>query len=123
MGIELEGRTSVECKEAPCIARSIMELIASKLGIVVNIEEHVKKLAELVETGDIYDASFTVDGIEITIRDIYYDWNTDDCDYLDNCSGAIAVKLEIDGDLKQMKQIVMKLLKRIGADRYVKICE
>jgi len=64
-----------------------------------------------------------VDGIEITIRDIYYDWNTDDCDYLDNCSGAITVKFEIDGDLKQMKQIVMKLLKRIGADRYVKICE
>jgi len=45
-----------------------------------------------------------VDGIEITIRDIYYDWNTDDCDYLDNCSGAITVKFEVDGDMKQMSK-------------------
>jgi len=86
----------------------------------------VKKL-ELVETGDIYFTSFTVDGLQITIRDIYYDWNTDDCDYLDICAGAVTVRFKVNGETDKMKQIakqiVMKLLKDIGADKYVKICE
>jgi len=123
MGIELEGRTTVECKEARCIARSVMELIAGKLGIEADIEKYVKKLAKLVKTGDIYYTSFTVGGIKVTIHDIYYDWNTDDCDYLDNCAGAITVRFVADGKADKMKRVVMELLKGIGADKYVKICE
>ena len=123
MGIELGGRTTTECKEAHCIARSVMELIASRLGIEADIEKYVKKLAKLVKTGDVYYASFEVDGIKITIRDIYYDWNTDDCDYADNCAGAISVRFVVDGNADKMKQIAMKLIKDIGADKYVKICE
>ena len=123
MGIELEGRTTTECREAHCIARSVMELIAGKLGIEADIEKYVKKLAKLVKTGDIYYASFTVDGIKITIHDIHYDWNTDDCDYLDNCAGAIRVRFVAEGSADKMKQVVMEFLKSIGADKYVKICE
>jgi len=123
MGIELEGRTTT-CGDLHCVAKSVIELIFSKLGITpTNIEEYVNKLAELMKTGDVYFTSFTVDGIEIIIRDIYYDWNTDDCDYLDNCEGAVTVRFVVDGEAEKMKQIVMKLLKDVGADKYVKICE
>jgi imidazole glycerol phosphate synthase subunit HisF len=120
--VELEGRTTVECKEAHCISRSIIELISRKLGITTNVEEHVKKLVELVETGDIYFTSFTMNDVEITIRDIYYDWDADECDYLDNCAGIVMVRFVVNGGVDKMRQIVMKLLKDIGADKYVK-CE
>jgi hypothetical protein len=119
--MELEGRATVKCREARCIARSVIDLIVRKLGIESSVD--VKKLAELAETGDIYFTSFTVDGIKIAVRDIYYDWDADDCGYLDDCAGAITVRFEVDGDADRMKQIVMKLLKDIGADKYVKICE
>jgi hypothetical protein len=119
MGIELKVRVAVGCRETHCVAKSVVESILSKLGITVgDVEEYVKELAELT-----YGATFTVDNVVITIRDVYYDWNTDDCDYRDDCVGATTVKFEVDGDASKMKQIVMKILKDIGADKYVKICE
>jgi len=128
MGIELEGRTTTRCGDEYCVSEAVVELIFGKLGITpTNIEKHVKKLARLVKTGNVYFTSFAVDGLEIAIRDIYYDWNTDDCDYLDNCAGAVTVRFKVDGEADKMrqiaKQIVTKLLKDIGADKYVKICE
>jgi hypothetical protein len=128
MGIELTGRTTTRCGDEYCVSKAIIELIFEKLGITpTNMEKYVKKLARLVKTGDIYFKSFTVDGLEIAIRDIYYDWNTDDCDFLDNCAGAVTVRFKVNGEADKMrqiaKQIVTKMLKDIGADKYVKICE
>ncbi len=131
MGLELESKTTVKSGKAYHIAKAAIESIVSKLGIASDVEEHVKNLAELVgTTRDVCSTStifagpftFTVDDVEITIRDIYYDPYADECDYLD-CEGTITVRYEVDGNIDKMRQIVIRLLKKIGADKYVKICE
>lgn len=126
MGIELKNKIWTSCEDSLCIAREAVESVLGRIGVETSeadIEEHAKRLAELMGEGrQIYDQyTFAVDGLEITISQLYYEAIDEEC--FEECHGYITVEFVVDGDVSGIRRIIKKLLRDIGADKYVKICE
>jgi hypothetical protein len=126
MGIKLEVKSWTTCEDVLCITREAVESVFRKIGVEASeadIEGHAKRLAELMGEGrKIYDQyTFTVENLEITIRRAYYEAIDDEC--FEECHGYVTVEFEVNGNVRGIRQVVEKLLRDIGADKYVKICE
>ena len=125
MGLQLEVRERILCPDYYCVVHAALEAVLQKIGItqIEEVEEHVKKLAELITDEGYLDDEYTFTvfrELEVTIYRINYE--VDEC-YPEGCEGSLTVKFEVNGDTGSIKQIVKNLLKEIGADMYVKICE
>jgi hypothetical protein len=113
------------------MAREAVRSVFRRIGIEASetdVEKHARALAELMgDARKIYDPyKFTVGNLEITIHELYYE-PIDEEECFEECHGYITVQFEVDGDVSDMrrivKNIVKKMLKDIGADKYVQICE
>ncbi len=122
MGIRLEVKEKVTCLDYFCIAQAALEAVLEKIGVKIAQIEGVKKLAELInrhsEDYTFYVPLDNANSLKITIYNVEYD--VIECQ-LEGCEGYLSVEFEVDGDDNNIKQVIKKLLRDIGAD--VKICE
>jgi hypothetical protein len=126
MGIRFEVKEKVSCLDYFCVARAILEIVAEKIGIEINtkiereIEEELGKLLEEGQFGGV--VTFKLHGLKIDIYSVRFDILS--CD-LDGCTGYLTATVDVEalGNNDIVKQVVKKLLRDIGADKYVKICE
>lgn len=118
MGLWLEARQRAMCRGLLCIAKVAIEAVFEKIGYQSdsNVEEHAKKLAEVIKEEYLEEPyTFTLgENLKITIYDVDYD-----VDCADGCEGEVKVEFEVEGDIKQ---VVKKVLKDMGADS-IEICE
>ena len=126
MGIRLEVKEKVSCLDFLCVARAILEIAVEKIGIEINTEtekEIEEELGKLLEEGQ-YDGvvTFKLHDLKIDIYSVRFDILS--CD-LDGCTGYLTATVDVEavGNGSSIKQVVKKLLRDIGADEYVKICE
>jgi len=124
MGIKLENKIWTSCEDSLCIAKEAVGSVLRRIGVETgeaDVEEHAKRIAELMGEGrKLYDRyTFTVGGLEITISHLCYEAVDEEC--FEECHGYITVQYEVDGDNSNIRRVVEKLLRDIGAD--VKICE
>ena len=125
MGIRLEVKEKVSCLDYLCLARAILEIAIEKIGIEINtkIEREIEEeLEKLLEEGQFDCVTFKLHGLKIDIYSIRFDILS--CD-LDGCTGYLTATVDVEavGNDGIVKQVVEKLLRDIGADKYVKICE
>ncbi len=127
MGLWLEVKEKVTCPDNKCLAQSILETVLEKIGLdAQNIEEHVKKLAELI-SGDIdgyiddLDYTFEVKNLKISIYGMKFD--VVECRLKEGCDGYIVASVEVESDASTMREIAKTIIKNMGIDKYVKICE
>jgi len=116
MGLWLEARQKVMCRDLPCITRAAIEAVFEKIGVYRDVEEYAKKLAEVIEEKYLEEPyTFTLgEDLKITIYDVDYD-----IDCADGCEGEVRVEFEVEGNIKQ---VVKKVLKDMGVDN-IEICE
>jgi hypothetical protein len=116
MGLWLEARQRAMCRDLLCITRTAIEAVLEKIGYQSDVEEHAKKLAEVIEEEHLEEPYiFTLGNLKIAIYDVDYD--VDDC--ANGCEGEIRVEFEVDGDIKQ---VIKKVLKDMGVNN-IEICE
>jgi hypothetical protein len=117
MGLWLEARQRAMCRDLSCVARTAVEAVFEKIGVYQNIEEYAEKLAEVIEEEHLEEPYiFTLGNLKITIYDVDYD-----VDCTNGCESEIKVKFEVDGDIKDIKPVIKKVLKDMGVD--IEICE
>jgi hypothetical protein len=126
MGIQLQVREKVICLDLFCVARGAIEATLEKIGININqiektIEEHVEKLAQLLneEIDDSYTFTVPFGNLKITVHNIQYD--VTEC-YVEGCEGYVTAITEVEADVDTMRKIVKTMMKNMGIDKYVK-CE
>ncbi len=123
MGLWLEVKEKVICLDNECLARAILEAVLEKIGILdaqKMIEEHVKKLGELISDDMYDDYTFEVKNLKINIYDV--EFNVLEC-HLEGCEGYVVASIELEGDSNTMREIAKTIIKNMGIDKYVKICE
>jgi hypothetical protein len=130
MGLEIEVWQKVLCEDSYCIAQAVIEAILERIGIGIDatqVEEHVKRLGDILfdkkwdyrddREDDIF--AFTVGDLRISV-DIKYD--VVEC-HLEGCEGYVTASVELEGNLDTLREIAKAMIRNMGIDKYVKICE
>jgi len=126
MGLWLEVKEKVTCLDEYCVARAVLEATLEKIDIKINtqiekmIEEHVEKLAELADRRYDEPYTFTIGHLKINVYDITFD--TIEC-HLEGCEGYVTASIELEGNIDTMREIAKAMIRNMGIDKYVKICE
>jgi hypothetical protein len=128
MGLRFEIREKIACQDVFCLARAVLETTAGNIGIKVNTEIEKKieeELGKLLENKRHFDGIFTfrLHDLKIDIYDVKFDIMY--CNLEEGCVGYLTTIIEIEAthNTDSLKQVVKKLLRNIGADKYVRICE
>jgi len=128
MGLWLEIKEKTMCLDERCVAQAVVESALEKIGIKIHaqteIEEHATKLVELIEErhfDEPYTFTITTPGhLKISVYDITYD--VIEC-HLEGCEGYVTASVEVEGDIDTMREIAKAMIRNMGIDKYVKICE
>jgi hypothetical protein len=115
-------KEKVMCLDYFCVAQAALEAVLEKIGIGAKMvqTDNVKELAELVNN-DFEEYTFypyNTNTLKITIYNVKYD--VIECQ-LESCEGYLSVEFEVSSDDSNIKEVIRKLFRDIGAD--VKICE
>jgi len=127
MGLWLEIKEKTMCLDERCVAQAVVESALEKIGIKINaqtVEEHATKLVELIEErhfDEPYTFTIPTPGhLKISVYDITFD--VIEC-HLEGCEGYVTASVELEGNLDTLREIAKVIIRKMGLDKYVKICE